>query len=125
MLEESTVIATIAVSDLAVAQSFYSEKLGLHLVEENPGGLTYQCGTGRLFVYASGTAGTNQATSATWIASDVHGVVTELLERGVQFEHYDMPGVKWDGYVSSYGESGGKAAWFKDPDGNTLAIVSA
>jgi hypothetical protein len=53
---------------------------------------------------------------------DVEGSVKELKRKGVAFEHYDFPGVKMEGDVHVMGKS--KAAWFKDPDGNVLAIVS-
>jgi len=73
-------------------------------------------------VYESRFAGTNQATSATWIVrDDLAGVVKDLAAKGVKFEHYDMPGMQLEGDVHVMGD--GKAAWFKDPDGNILAIV--
>jgi hypothetical protein len=40
----------------------------------------------------------------------------------VTFEHYDMPGVTREGDVHAAGNR--KIAWFKDPDGNILCIVS-
>jgi hypothetical protein len=42
-------------------------------------------------------------------------------ERGVTFERYDFPGSTSDGDIVSGG--GAKAAWFKDPDGNILALI--
>ena len=65
---------------------------------------------------------TNQATAATWEVDDeLEGVVESLKSKGVTFEHYDMPGVTRDGDVHVTGKS--RAAWFKDPDGNILAVV--
>jgi hypothetical protein len=47
--------------------------------------------------------------------------VAELKARGVKFEEYDMPGVKTkDGIMDSDGEL---AAWFKDSEGNIMAVV--
>lgn len=40
----------------------------------------------------------------------------------MRFEHYDMPGMKREGDVHFAGDM--RAAWFKDPDGNILSIVS-
>jgi hypothetical protein len=48
--------------------------------------------------------------------------VKGLRDRGVAFEHYDMPGVKWDGDVMVAGWM--KAARFKDPDGNVLCVTN-
>lgn len=125
MLSEGRVLATIAVSDIAVGKTFYGEKLGLSQVDENPGGVTYEAGEGsRLFVYQSSFAGTNQATCATWSVSEIETTVDELKAKGVVFEQYDMPGMKRDGDIHTWGDGNEKAAWFKDPDGNILNISS-
>jgi catechol 2,3-dioxygenase-like lactoylglutathione lyase family enzyme len=116
-------IATIAVGDVKAARRFYEEKLGLKAVDTEDGELvTYSSGDSRIFVYRSEFAGTNKATAATWIVDDVDGVVEGLKAKGVRFEHYDMPGMKLEGDVHFAGEM--RAAWFKDPDGNILALVS-
>jgi catechol 2,3-dioxygenase-like lactoylglutathione lyase family enzyme len=118
MLNQFDVIATVAVKDSAKAKEFYADKLGLNQIDENPGGVTYASGAGKLFVYQAPTAGTNQATSATWSVDDVAAVVKDLRAKGVKFEHYDMPGAKMDGDIHIMGPF--KAVWFKDPDGNIL-----
>jgi hypothetical protein len=74
-------------------------------------------------VYRSKYAGTNQATAVTWVVGDeVENVVRALKAKGVKFEHYDMPGMKRTGDIHIGGEM--KVAWFKDPDGNILNVVS-
>jgi catechol 2,3-dioxygenase-like lactoylglutathione lyase family enzyme len=117
-----TVVATVAVKDLAESKKFYGETLGLEQVDENQGGVTYQSGEGKLFMYPAPTAGTNQATSATWSVDDLEAIVKELNDKGVVFEHYDMPGGSRDGDIHNM--SGAKAAWLKDPSGNILGLVS-
>ena len=117
-LSESTVVATLATSDLAAGKKFYGEVLGLKQIDENPGGVTYQSGDAKLFIYQSGTAGSGQATCASWSVDDIGAIVDELEKQGVTFEHYDMPGITRDGAVHSMGSF--KAVWFKDPDGNIL-----
>jgi hypothetical protein len=73
-------------------------------------------------VYESQFAGTNQATAATsTIDGDLEGVVSSLKAKGVTFEHYDFPGMERHGDIHMTGKS--RAAWFKDPDGNILALV--
>ena len=42
--------------------------------------------------------------------------------KGITFEHYDMPGMKREGDIHVDGDM--KVAWFKDPDGNILNVVS-
>lgn len=120
MLENSDVIATVAVKDLQQAKDFYGGVLGLSQTDENPGGVTYTSGTGRVFVYMSPNAGTNKATCANWEVDDLEGIVQQLDEKGVSFEHYDMPGATRDGHIHDWG--GMKAAWFRDPSGNILGL---
>lgn len=120
MLGDGRVVATIAVKDITVGKQFYGGTLGLSKADENEGGVTYECGSGSLvFIYTSSTAGSGQATCAYWDCDDPEAIAAGLKEKGVVFEHYDMPG-QWEGdFLVMAGE---KAAWFKDPDGNTLSL---
>ena len=123
MLADNPAIATIPVRDAAKAKAFYRDKLGLEPVDEEPGVTTYKSGGSQVFVYESEYAGTNEATAATWPVDDVEAAVRELKSKGVAFEHYEnMPGMRVEGDVH-VGENM-KAAWFKDPDGNILSLVS-
>jgi predicted enzyme related to lactoylglutathione lyase len=117
-------IANIAVKDIRRAKKFYAETLGLREVDsEGEELVVFMAGHSRLIVYHSEFAGTNKATAATWVVGeDVEGVVRTLKAKGVKFEHYDMPDLKREGDV--HVGDGMKVAWFKDPDGNILNIVS-
>ena len=123
MLGDRDAVATIAVKSVAAAGKFYEGKLGLKPGPSTEEGVReYRSGNSRVLVYESRYAGTNQATAATWIVpDDLEKVVAALKAKGVAFEHYDMPGVTRKGDVHLTGRT--KAAWFKDPDGNILAIV--
>jgi catechol 2,3-dioxygenase-like lactoylglutathione lyase family enzyme len=122
MLNESNVVATVAVKDMGAGKKFYGETLGLKQVDENPGGVTYQSGNGKLFVYSSPTAGTGQATCAFWDVDNIEQVAKDLSSKGVKFEQYDMPSGERQGDIHLIGPM--KAAWFKDPDGNILGMGS-
>jgi catechol 2,3-dioxygenase-like lactoylglutathione lyase family enzyme len=123
MLGEKDAIATIAVKDTKAAKQFYEGKLGLKPERsEDPTVLTYKSGDSTLFVYQSQYAGTNKATAATWVVADVDETVRDLKSKGVSFEHYDMPEMTRQGDVHVSGSM--RAAWFKDPDGNILSLVS-
>ena len=124
MLRDTDVIATIAVKDLNVARKFYEDTLGLQPAgAEEPSVRSYKSEKSKLLVYESRYAGTNKATAVTWgISKDFDGVVNALKAKGVVFEHYDLPGLTRQGDVHVSGTF--KAAWFKDPDGNILAINS-
>ena len=125
MLKDSTVTANIPAADLGRAREFYADMLGLTPTDENPGGLVYTTGGGTsFFLYQTEYAGQAGHTIAQWHVSDVPAEVADLASRGVRFERYDMPGVTWEGDVASL-EGMGRAAWFKDSEGNILCIDDA
>ena len=126
MLSDAPVVAVVAVKDIERAKEFYGGTLGLSGEPgEEPDGVHYRCGGGtRILVYQSGYAGTNQATAAGWQVDDLEGTIADLQSKGVTFEEYDsIPGVTRDGAIHRSGNIAG--AWFKDPDGNILAISQA
>jgi catechol 2,3-dioxygenase-like lactoylglutathione lyase family enzyme len=124
MLEDKDAVANLAVRDLSVAKRFYEGTLGFHPVaREGEELVSYRSGKTTFNVYRSKEAGTNRATALTWSVGDkVKAVVKELKAKGITFEHYDMPGLTLDGDV--HVGDGMQVAWFKDPDGNILNIVS-
>ena len=123
MLGNNDAIATCAVRDIEKAKKFYEGKLGLTpLPTQEDGVLSYQSGKSSLLVYQSQYAGTNKATAATWAVDDLEATVQTLKSKGIRFEHYDLPGTTRNGDIHGSGRT--KAAWFKDPDGNILALVS-
>jgi catechol 2,3-dioxygenase-like lactoylglutathione lyase family enzyme len=125
MLANKDVAANIPVKDLAKAAKFYEGTLGLKEVGRYGNEVvTFKSGQSEILVYRSEHAGTNKATAMTWTLGDeMEKTVKELKAKGVTFERYDMPGLKLDGDV--YTGDGMKVAWFKDPDGNTLCVVSS
>jgi catechol 2,3-dioxygenase-like lactoylglutathione lyase family enzyme len=122
MLGDNDAMATIAVKNLTAARKFYEGKLGFKPVHtEEDQAVAYKSGKSQLLVYQSQFAGTNKATAATWMVDDVESLAKDLKGKGIAFEHYDMPGMTRKGDVHIAGKR--KNAWFKDPDGNILAIV--
>lgn len=123
MLTQATVTANIPAADLARARAFYADKLGLVPSQEFEGVvLFYRTAAGSPFsIYETEYAGQAGHTIAQWHVDDVDAEVRALKSKGVDFEHYDMPGVEWDADVASMGAMG-KAAWFKDSEGNVLCI---
>jgi len=122
MLQTRPMYAYIPAKDLDRARQFYERKLGFKPNEENNGGVTYQCAGGTAcFLYPTPNAGTSQASQAFWQVDDAEREVAELTARGVVFEDYDMPGEKSPSGVVTAG--GAKAAWFKDSEGNIMAII--
>ena len=121
-LRNAQVRATVAVSDIAAAAAFYEGTLGLS--PEAPAAMDevriYSCGQGTLLqVYASEHAETGTATAASWSASEFDALVDDLHAKGVGFERYGSLATD-DRGVHTFGEH--KVAWFRDPDGNTIAV---
>lgn len=121
LLEDCTVSANIPAADLDRARKFYADTLGLTPADENPGGLVYRAGGTDFFLYETEYAGRAGHTIAQFHVPDVRPVVDELRTRGLTFEHYDMPGVTWDGDIAGMGGMG-HAAWFKDSEDNILCL---
>ena len=122
MLSDKDAVATVAVKSLERAKNFYEQTLGLTKIMENEEVLAFKSGRSTLFVYRSQYAGTNKATAVTWVADEVEDIVKTLKDRGVSFEHYDLPNMTRHGDLHVAGTM--KAAWFKDPDGNIFSLVT-
>ena len=122
MLRESPLYAYFPARDLDRARRFYEEKLGFVPKSVNNGGVTYEFGGGTAaFLYLTDNAGTSRASQAFWSVEDVDREIMELKARGVVFEDYDMPGERSEAGAVSAG--GAKAAWFKDSEGNIMALI--
>ena len=121
MLDRFTSHTTLAVSDMERAKAWYADKLGMKPTSEDPGGAWYESGGATFALFPTPYAGTAQNTVMEWSVDDVEREVAELKERGVTFDTFDMEGVEWDGDVATMG--GYKGAWFKDSEGNILAVT--
>jgi predicted enzyme related to lactoylglutathione lyase len=122
MLQSAPIYSYIPAKDVPRARKFYEDKVGLKPRQEMDGGVVYQFGKGTAcFLYPTPNAGTSKASQAFWQVDDIEREVAELKKRGVQFEDYDMPDMKKENSIFSGG--GTKVAWFKDSEGNILALV--
>jgi predicted enzyme related to lactoylglutathione lyase len=124
MLQKYPLHAYIPAKDLERARRFYEGKVGLKPRDVTPAGVFYEFAGGTAcFLYATAGAGTSKASQAYWDVDDVERAVRELEKRGVIFEDYDMPGMKTVNHIFDGGDA--KAAWFKDSEGNIMALVQA
>jgi catechol 2,3-dioxygenase-like lactoylglutathione lyase family enzyme len=129
MLNNSRVATRLPAPDLERARRFYTEKLGLEPIEERPGGLKYRSRDGYFVLFESRGAASGEHTQMAWEVDDIEAVVAELRKRGVVFEEYDLPGLKTNNGIAevsgNYPSSGGigeRGAWFRDSEGNLLAV---
>ena len=129
MLRDAMVATRLPAQNLERARSFYSRVLGLEPIEERPGGLRYQCGSGQFVLFQSSGSASGTHTQMGWEVDDIEVTVATLRARGVVFEEYDMPGLRTingiaeiTGNYPSRGGAGEKGAWFRDSEGNLLGI---
>jgi catechol 2,3-dioxygenase-like lactoylglutathione lyase family enzyme len=118
MLSEFLAVATLVVTDVDVAKSFYGQQLGLTLLEETPAGLRFGAGMGSQLTIRRGQPAAGGQTVAHFEVDDIEVVVRDLTSRGVIFEEYETP--KTINFIAQFGPARG--AWFEDPAGNVLGL---
>lgn len=128
MLGNAKVATRLPAKDLARARAFYSEKLGLEPIEERAGGLRYVCDGGEFAIFLSAGMQSGTHTQMGWEVGDIEATVRELRARGIQFEDYDLFGLKTVGGIAEIAGNypskgvGERGAWFRDSEGNLLGI---
>ena len=120
MLKDATIHVYLPASNVARARKFYEEVIGLTPKQDYAGGVVYECGGAEAFLYPTPNAGTSKASQAYWQVADVEAEVADLKARGVTFEEYDMPNMPMQNSIVTAG--GARTAWFKDTEGNILAV---
>jgi predicted enzyme related to lactoylglutathione lyase len=123
MLADTEAFNGFAVDDLAKAQEFYGETLGLktEVLDEQNGVMSLHLAGGRdTLIYAKPDFVPATYTILNFQVEDIDGVVDELGARGVGFERYE--GFDQDEKGIARG-NGPDIAWFKDPAGNILAVL--
>ena len=124
MLQSYPMYAYIPARDLPRARQFYEQRIGLVPKQEINGGVVYEFAGGTAcFLYPTPNAGSSQASQAFWAVDDVDALIERLKARGVTFENYDMPGERSP--AGAVIDGGAKAAWFKDSEGNIMALVQS
>jgi catechol 2,3-dioxygenase-like lactoylglutathione lyase family enzyme len=117
--------AVLGSGDLARSQAFFEQVVGLTLSSETiPNHLLFECGDGTLLVYGRPAPNKADHTQVRLWSDDVVRDVRALERRGVVFEDYDFPMLKTVDHIATT-VGVGKSAWFKDPDGNMLALFQA
>jgi catechol 2,3-dioxygenase-like lactoylglutathione lyase family enzyme len=130
-LDAAHAVTKLPASDLDRARRFYRDRLGLEAVEERDGGLRYLCGQTEFHLFQSSGAASGASTQIGFEVDDIDAAVAELRSRGVEFEPFDIAGfevrddiVVVPGNYPSKG-TGERGAFFRDSEGNLLAIGQA
>ena len=123
MVPSNKVSAVLCSTDLERSQEFYEQKVGLTLSPATiPNHLVFECCDGTtVLVVRSSVPQPGRSHPGPVCSTDVAADVQELLASGVEFDVFEFRDLKTVNYVLT-SPGIGKSAWFKDPDGNTLAL---
>lgn len=103
------------------AVSWYRDKLGIAPARQDEYGASYEFNGVRAFLYKSDFAGTAEHTMLSFDTSDLDADMRQMRGKGVTFLDYDLPELKTENGVASFGPV--KNAWAKDSEGNILGFV--
>ena len=131
MFKDSHAFNGYSVNDLDAAEAFYRDTLGLEADRMAEGGmdvLMLKLATGgRVLLYPKGDAHKPaNYTVLNFPVSDVDAAVDALAAKGITFERYpEMTNQDEKGIARGIASGEGPdIAWFTDPAGNILAVLS-
>lgn len=108
----------LTVHDLDRATRFYRDTLGMENLFEVPGMSFFRCGDVRLLLgLPEGDAEVTASHVIYYRVDDIKAAHRTLVEAGVEFVHDPRPVHRDDGQELWL-------AFFRDPDGHTLALMS-
>jgi catechol 2,3-dioxygenase-like lactoylglutathione lyase family enzyme len=120
-LTAANLIGFVSSSDAAQAREFYRDVLELKLIDETSFALVLDADGTMLRVTIVERVHPAPYTVLGWEVADIARTVERLTSRGVEFLRYegmvqDEQGI-WDS------PSGGRIAWFRDPEQNILSLT--
>ncbi len=122
MLSNYPIDVVLLAMDLAAVKDFYADTIGLPVLSETPGGVTFHCGGDTHLVVTKSSVGTkDEQTQAAFRVADVRAEVSELRRRGVKIEDYDTPGLQTHDGIADIGFAW--MAWFIDPANNCVGLI--
>lgn len=122
MFKNTKAFSSFSVNDIANAKQFYSQVLGLEVVEFNGMLKLKISGSTPTIIYPKPNHVPATFTVLNFPVTDIDEAVDKLITLGVVFEHYDYENLKTDEKGIARG-GGPKIAWFKDPAGNILSVL--
>lgn len=107
--------------DLDRAVQFYAGLLALSVLGRDPSGCSLEAGGTELRVTLVPVVEPSTHPLVAWRVPSVTDTVAWLRAAGVEAERVDN---EQEHAAEAWAESGGaRVAWFRDPDGNVLAVV--
>jgi catechol-2,3-dioxygenase len=122
MLGDHPINIVLLATDLDAIKEYYTNKIGLQILEESAGAIRFKCGGDSEISYTKSAVGTaDTQTQASFRVPDVAAEVAELRSRGVKIEEYDTPGLKTVDGIADRGFA--LISWFVDPAGNCISMM--
>ena len=128
MFENSDAFSGMSSDDIEASRRFYESVLGLEVRDEGMGGLiSVQLPKGgAVLIYPKDDHEPATFTILNFPVADIDAVVDELVSKGVSLERYEGMGQDDKGIVrGKVAGRGPDIAWFKDPAGNILSVLSS
>lgn len=129
MFKDTAPFSGFSVNDLEAARQFYGDTLGIDILDQPGMGFNLRFKNGhRIFIYPKPDHQPASFTVLNFPVDDIDRAVDGLVDKGVSFEHYDMPPLVQDEKGIARGRATGMGpdiAWFKDPAGNILSILQS
>ena len=123
MLGSTDIVAFVAITNAEKARGFYEGILGLRFVKDDGFALVFEANGIMVRAAKMTDFKPAQYTVLGWQVSRIDDAVRSLTNLGVKFEIFGF--FKQDELGIWTAPTGDKVAWFKDPDGNILALISA
>ena len=124
MLTDTKAYSGFSTNDIQKTKEFYSNILGLNVTEEY-GMLRLHLATGAdILIYPKGDHVPATYTILNFPVDNIEQVVDELTSKGVTIEHYENM-TDERGILRGIAQNRGPdIAWFKDPAGNILSVMT-
>lgn len=121
MFGDVAAFSSFSTNDVAAAKKFYGDDLGIELSEDEMGSVALHFANGhRVFIYPKEDHVPASFTVLNFPVDNLEKAVDFLASKGVTFERYegaDDKGIHRDDF-------GPAIAWFKDPAGNFISVLS-
>jgi catechol 2,3-dioxygenase-like lactoylglutathione lyase family enzyme len=128
MFENSAAFSSMSSNDTEASRRFYRDVLGLEVEDAQMGGLisVHLPGGGVVLIYPKDDHVPATFTVLNFPVDDIDATVDALSAKGVVFEHYG-PDLHQDAKGIMRGREAGMGpdqAWFTDPAGNILSVLT-
>ena len=124
MLKDSPAFSGFSVNDLAAAQTFYRDVLGLEVEDTGMGLKVKLADRSAVFIYPKADHVPATYTILNFPVTDIDAAVTELASKGVSCMHYDGLTDETGVARGIAAQRGPDIAWFTDPAGNILSVLN-